>query len=91
MRLPLIFACSLMLATPAIAQEAVADCDAQLVVVMKAVDARRAGDSAGKAKRVLRKEYGRTAADMLVEFVYSVPEAQLGEIEGAYRTQCEAM
>ncbi|WGW03837.1 hypothetical protein [Tropicibacter oceani] len=91
MRLPLMFACAAMLAAPVHAQEATADCDAQMVVVMKAVDARRAGDSADAARDKLRAEYDQTAADMLIEFVYGVPEAQIDEIEPAYRAQCEAM
>ncbi|MFW2543302.1 hypothetical protein ACN2XU_11720 [Primorskyibacter sp. 2E107] len=91
MRLSFASLLCLTLASPAFAQEAVADCDAQLVVVSKAVDAREAGQSKGKTRRELRSEYGRTAADMLVDFVYGVPDDQVAEIKDAYRQQCEAM
>ncbi|WP_136443112.1 hypothetical protein [Pacificoceanicola onchidii] len=88
MRLAALFC--LVLATPVFAEEKTADCEAQMVVVSKAVDARVEGVRKGKIRRELRAEYGQTAADMLVEFVYGVPEEQIDEIKDAYQQACEA-
>ncbi|WP_425099730.1 hypothetical protein [Tropicibacter sp. S64] len=88
MRLTLATLIALIFAAPAFAQ--VADCDAQMVVVSKAVDAREAGVGKVKIRRELRAEYGKTAADMLVEFVYGVPEDQIAGIKDAYLATCKA-
>ncbi|MCT4553087.1 MAG: hypothetical protein N4A53_00200 [Pelagimonas sp.] len=78
---------------PSFAEEdKTASCDSQVEIVMSAVQKRLDGQRKGKTKRELRKDLGRTAGDMLADFIYSVPEDQLGDQIGeAYRAQCEAM
>ncbi|PYG27050.1 hypothetical protein [Pelagimonas varians] len=91
---PRIFLAVLVLAAPmAMAQEALKpDCDAQAALVMDVVNDRVDGVRKGKARRVLRAALDRTAADMLADWVYALPEEQLtDEIGKTWKTQCAAM
>lgn len=68
------------------------DCDAQVALVMEVVNGRVDGVRKGKARRVLRQGLDRTAADMLADWVYTLPEEQLTEEVGlAWKTQCDAL
>lgn len=88
------FLAALILAAPmALAQEPLKpDCAAQADLVMEVVNGRADGIRKGKARRVLRAGLDRTAADMLAEWVYALPEEQLtDEVGKTWKTQCEAM
>lgn len=68
------------------------DCDAQAALVMDVVNDRASGVRKGKARRVLRAALDRTAADMLADWVYALPEEQLtDEIGKTWKKQCAAM
>lgn len=91
---PRILLAALVLTAPmAMAQEPLKpDCDAQAALVMDVVNDRVDGVRKGKARRVLRAELDRTAADMLADWVYALPEEQLtDEIGKTWKTQCAAM
>ncbi|WP_299928966.1 hypothetical protein [uncultured Pelagimonas sp.] len=85
---------ALICAAPmASAQEAVKpDCEAQAALVMDVVNGRIDGVRKGKARRTLSKSLDRTAADMLAEWVYTLPEDQLtDEIGTNWKAQCDAL
>ncbi|MGH1413678.1 MAG: hypothetical protein ACRBB0_09290 [Pelagimonas sp.] len=85
-----IFLCA---ASVASAEEPVKpDCEAQAALVMEVVNGRNEGVRKGKARRQLRAGLGKTAADMLSEWVYELPPEQLtDEIGIAWKAQCEAL
>ncbi len=71
---------------------AVRDCAAQAALVMQAVTARVEGEPMRKTRRMLRAELDRTAGDMLAEWIYGLPEAQLtDEVGKLWQAQCEAL
>lgn len=73
-------------------EPAKADCDAQAAMVMEVVTGRSDGVAKGKARRELRKGIEKSAADMLVEWVYSLPEEQLtDQIGTVWKAQCETL
>ncbi len=85
---------ALICAAPMVsAEEAVKpDCDAQAALVMDVVNGRIDGVRKGKARRVLRAGLDRTAADMLAEWVYELPQDQLtDEIGTAWKARCETL
>ena len=87
-----LFACCLTI--PALGQDAQAEtaCEKTERVVQEAVDARRAGDSKRKTRRMLIDVLDRTAGEQLAEYIYSLPEAQLtDEVAALFKTQCEAL
>lgn len=76
---------------PAFAQDK-PDCDAQVELVMGAVDARADGQSKRRTRNGLKKELGENAAEMLADWIYALDKSQLNEEVGAvWRAQCEAM
>lgn len=73
------------------AQSKKAQCAATAEIVMTAVQARKDGDSKRKARRALRAALDRTAGDMLAEWIWGLPEAQLTDAVGAaWEAQCLA-
>ena len=71
-------------------------CRERADLVVEAFNARKAGERRGKVQREMRAVLDRTAAEMLTEFVFSVPDEALTEeqISGAgdmFYEQCKAL
>ena len=96
-----LFTCATLLAA-AFAAPARADadkealCQARADLVVQAFNARKEGETKRKVRRDMQAALDRTAAEMLAEFVWSVPEEALTEEEigkaGAmFLDQCKAL
>lgn len=86
-----------LLGQPAVADdEKDALCRSRADLVVDAFNARKAGETKRKVRRSMREELDRNAAEMLAEFVWSVPEEALTEEEigkagDAFYEQCKAL
>ena len=84
-------------ASPAFADEdKEALCRERADLVVQAFTARKAGERRGKVQREMRTALDRTAAEMLTEFVWSVPDEALTDeqISGAgtmFYEQCKSL
>ncbi|MHA6324980.1 hypothetical protein [Roseivivax sp. CAU 1753] len=86
------------LVTPALAQSDDGECGLQAEIVMQVVTARQTGSDAGAALRTVAQDLTGPAekyasvVPAIAEWVYSLPEEQLGtEVGESWRTQCQNM
>ena len=86
------------LATPILAQDAGSECGVQSDIVMQVVEARQSGDSRQAAQAEVSGELTGSAekyvsvVPQISEWIYSLPEDQLGPKVGeSWAAQCENM
>ncbi|WP_121630878.1 hypothetical protein [Tropicibacter alexandrii] len=83
---------AILVALPVWGQAAPMDCAAQAEFVMGLVEGRAAGTPRDAAEASATEALDAEAGGMLVEWIYTLPEAQLTEEVGtAWKTQCEAL